>query len=96
MKRFTRPPPSLRRAALDNLTLVPGNLLPFKEEWQALASNLPQGSALLILPASDSPHRKAWDTIAHQLEADGYKVTILPAEHFTPKLSSVRQLTLKL
>ena len=81
--RFTAPSPALRRAKLDNLALVPANLLPFKSEWQAIANGLPKGNILVVLPETNQPLRKAMDTVVDILEADGHRVTTLPAHHFT-------------
>jgi len=41
--RFNKPPAPLRRARLDNLALIPGDLLPYRIEWQAVA-NTPPGA----------------------------------------------------
>ena len=82
--QFTKPPQALRQPGLklDNLALVPASLLPFKAQWQALANSLPTGSILICLPPTDSPQRKALETVAMLLRADGYNVTTLPAERF--------------
>ncbi len=39
--RVRAAPSPLRRAKLDNLALVTGNLLPYKAVWQAVANCLP-------------------------------------------------------
>lgn len=80
--RLTHPPRSLRRARLDNLTLVPASLLPYKRQWQQLANDLPKGNILIILPESDQPLRKTLETVATLLESNGHQVTTLPAEQF--------------
>ena len=46
--RFRRPPRVLRKAQLDNLALVPASLLPFKEQYQQIANELPHGVSLII------------------------------------------------
>lgn len=79
---LTNPPSVLRRARLDNATIVPGNLLPFKAEWQKIANQLPVGSILICLPSSDTPQRKALETVAALLQAHGHHVTLLPAGRF--------------
>src|SRR5205823_3714796 len=38
LPKLTSPPKALRRAKLDNLTLVPGHLLPFKAQYQRIAN----------------------------------------------------------
>ncbi len=77
---WSRPPRALRRAKLDNLALVPGNLLPFKKAWQELANQLPEGSTLIVLPSSDSSARKALEKVSSMLKAKGHRVRTLPAE----------------
>ena len=56
--RLKKPPAALRRAKLDNLALVPGSLLPFKEAWQKLANELPEGTTLIILPAKEASRER--------------------------------------
>lgn len=80
---FARPSPILRRAKLDNLALLPANLLPFKEQWQQIANGLPKDGILIILPETNRPLRKTTETVATLLEAGGRRVTTLPAERFT-------------
>lgn len=80
--RFTRPSPALRRANLDNLALLPANLLPYKAQWQQIANGLPKGNILIVLPETNRPLRMTTQTVATLLEADGHRVTTLPAEQF--------------
>jgi hypothetical protein len=51
--RFTSPPHALDRASvkLDNLAILPVRLLPYKQQWQALANQLPQGGEWVTLQA---------------------------------------------
>lgn len=79
---FTRPSPILRRAKLDNVALVPANLLPYKAQWQQIANGLPKDGILIILHETNRPLRKTTETVATLLEADGHRVTTLPAERF--------------
>lgn len=90
--RLTGPPSQLRRARLDNpstrrcgagLALLPANLLPFKAQWQRLANNLPRGGVLIILPEEDQRLRKPIEAVATHLKDEGYRVTTIPAHHFT-------------
>jgi len=78
--RLPAPPPAVRRATLDNLVLVPGSLLPFKETWQALANQLPEGSTLIILPSSNGSARRTLEKVSCSLKARGRRVTTMPAE----------------
>jgi hypothetical protein len=80
--RFRRPPAALNKARLDNIALVPGNLLPFKKQWQQIANRLPSGSTLIILPSSTSPQRKTFETVATKLREQGKQVLTLNAERF--------------
>jgi hypothetical protein len=80
--RFRRPPAALRKAHLDNLAVVPANLLPFKTQWQQIANRLPRGSALIILPAPTSPQRKTFETVVTKLQEQGKRVLTLNAERF--------------
>ena len=47
--RFSRLPKALRLSSvkLANVALVPGNLLPFKSEYQEIAKSLPKGGILI-------------------------------------------------
>ncbi len=80
--RLATPPRPLRRATLENLALVPGNLLPFKDEWQAIANKLPKGDVLIVLPPSDSRERKTLERVAALMKAKGHRVTTASAERF--------------
>jgi hypothetical protein len=75
--RLTRPPATIRKAKLDNLTLVPGSLLPFKEEWQKLANELPEGSTLIVLPSSNGSARQTLEKVSRSMKAKGQRVTTL-------------------
>ncbi len=79
---FAKPPPALSRARLDNLALVPGSLLPYRNQWQALANSLPQGEVLIVLPTADTRPKRTLETVATQLRAKGYEVTTCPADRF--------------
>lgn len=65
-----------------NLALVPASLLPYKEQWQEIANNLPQGTILIIHPEPNQPLRKTTETVATLLEADGHQVTTISANQF--------------
>ena len=78
---FTQPPDSLRGAERkrENLALMTGDLLPFKQEWQQIANGLPDGSVLICLPTTDGPHRTALLTISGLLQAEGHRIRTVPA-----------------
>ena len=80
--RFTRPPSALRRARLDNVAIVPASLLPFKDQWQAIANGLPDGDVLLIVPPAMRPQRGMLERMAAGMRERGKHVTTLPVERF--------------
>jgi hypothetical protein len=71
----------MHKVHLDNVALVPANLLPFKAVWQKVANTLPKGNILIILP--DTDQRLTQAKVATLLKADGHRVTTLPAHQFT-------------
>ena len=80
---ITRAPGAIRNASLDNLALVPASMLPYKEQWQRIANELPQGSTLIILPSLTNKQRKNCEKVAQQLREAGHQVMTLPAEEVT-------------
>ncbi len=78
--RFTTPPESLRRAKLDNLALVPGNLLPQKELWQKVANTLPEGGALIVLPTDNPGQKQILLAVAKLLAQEGHQVRVISAD----------------
>ena len=55
----TEPPARLKKAMLDNITLVPTSLLPLKDTYQTLANTYPSGS-VLVVPQGHENSRKSW------------------------------------
>jgi hypothetical protein len=80
--RFTNAPRAIRKAKLDNVALVPASLLPFKDEWQEIANQLPKGNILVVLPSSSKQQRIAEQT-AENLKDRGQHVTTLAASRFS-------------
>jgi hypothetical protein len=76
---FTRPPKALRRARPDNLALVPASLLPFREQYQAIANGLPSGATLIVIPKAPGKPGQTLGNVAHQLAAKGHQVKVVPA-----------------
>lgn len=76
------PPKPLRRrqVTLDNIALVPGNLLPELARYQALANRLPRGEVLVVLPAQAGPSRHTFETAAQQFRSRGRRVTTITAQ----------------
>lgn len=82
MKRspLSPPPRRVRSARLDNLALVPGNLLPYREQWQAVANRLPKNAILIVLPMKPSTQKELLLTVARALAREGHQVRVLPAD----------------
>lgn len=82
--RFTRPPRALRRPSvrLDNITLVPASMLPYKKEYQQLANRLPRGSVLLCGRSTNRRQVRILQSVSASLKRLGRRVTTLPAEQF--------------
>jgi hypothetical protein len=81
MGRFASPPRALRRATLDNLALVPASMLPYKEEYQAVANHQPPGTTLIVLPSSGR-QRAALEGVVSGLRAKGQRVTTVSVQQF--------------
>ena len=81
--RFMRPPKAIRRPSvqLDNVVLVPGNLLPYKNQYQEIANGLPKGGILIVLPQELSS-RRAFEKTAEQLKNQGRRIATISAERF--------------
>jgi len=70
--------PQTVKYAVGNLSLFPASLLPFRDEWQHLAAELPTGEVLLIVPAGPSKLRNVLQALSPALRARGRHVTTLP------------------
>ena len=81
--RFMQPPKAIRRPSvqLDNVVLVPGNLLPYKNQYQEIANGLPKGGILIVLPQELSS-RRAFEKTAEQLKNQGRRIATISAERF--------------
>ncbi len=71
--RITKPPQALRRrkVKLDNVALVPASLLPYKEHWQRIANELPEGSVLLCTAGLPRRQREIAVNVAAHLRTKG-------------------------
>ncbi|MBV9282508.1 MAG: hypothetical protein JOZ41_20715 [Chloroflexi bacterium] len=78
--RFLRPPVPLRRATLDNLAIVPGNLLPHKAAWQEVANRLPNEAILIMLPTNNAIQKQTLLTVAKLLSKEGHQVRVVSSE----------------
>ena len=79
MKQYTfiQPPKALHKARLDNIAIVPASQLPFKNVWQKVANNLPQGSVLLYRFPENMACQKIMRKVRELFEEKGHRVTIL-------------------
>ncbi len=82
--RFMKPPAPLRRAHLDNVALVPANLLPQIHRWHQLAGELPEDELLIVLPHEDTKQRKTLSTVAELLQKSGHHVRVVTEDELTP------------
>ena len=75
-------PQALRRPGikLDTIALVPASLLPFKDQYQAIANRLPQGTVLLVLPRQKSRARQLLVSLATGFAARGHQIATRTAE----------------
>jgi hypothetical protein len=73
---------SLQRPGItfDNIALVPASLLPFKDQYEAIASHLPKGTVLLVLPRRRSVQRRLLVHLAKSLAARGHQIATRTAE----------------
>jgi hypothetical protein len=93
--RFMKPPAPIRRAKLDNVALVPGNLLPQIHRWHQLAGELPQDEFLIVLPDADTAQRKTLTTVAELLQKSGHHVRVVTeGELAPPRFGTIVQETL--
>jgi len=77
---FMDPPAGVQRAHLDNLALVPGNLLPRVREWLKLAGELPRDEFVIVVPAADTKQKQTTKSVAALLRANGNRVRLVPEE----------------
>jgi hypothetical protein len=85
----------LRRAKLDNVALVPGNLLPQIKRWHQLAGELPQDELLIVIPEADTAQRETLTAVAELLQKSGHHVHVVTEQELTPpRFGEVAQETL--
>jgi hypothetical protein len=75
---IVRAPRAVRKARLDNITLVPASLLPRKGKYQAIANNLPKGSILLCAAPAKPKLQAIMIKVAAFFRSHGHQATILP------------------
>jgi len=72
----------LRKAKLDNVALVPASLLPYRQQYQEIANELPAGGVLIRMPPTENRQQMVLERVASSLGSKGYRVTTLLAERF--------------
>ena len=79
---LTSPPNALHRrhVRLDNIALLPGDMLPFMATWEKIAGNLPAGSSLIVLPPVQHPQRGIYEAVARRMQSLGKSVRVISAE----------------
>jgi hypothetical protein len=88
--RFMKPPATVRRAHLDNVALVPGNLLAQIKRWKELAGELPHDELVIVLPAQDGKQRKTAAMVATMLREDGHHVRVVQESELSAKPGQLR------
>ena len=83
--RLSRSSKILRRGQvkLDNLVLVPRNLLPYKRQYQEIANELSKCDILIVLPA-EVQKRGTFEKTAAQLKNKGRRIATISAARFVP------------
>ncbi len=76
--QITRPPKAIHKATLDNIALVPANMLPLKSTYQPIANKLPKGSVLLCETKAKPKLQAILTKVAAYFRSQGRHVTILP------------------
>jgi hypothetical protein len=65
--------------------LLPGNLLPYRDQWQPYVDTLPAQTVLIVEPEQDTPLHRALELVAAQLQATGRPVQRLTADRLGPQ-----------
>lgn len=77
--RIGYPPKASGRgeARSDNMVLMPASRLPIKKEWQGVASQLPPGATLFVVPNRDIRIRRSMKRVATLLRSRGKHIATL-------------------
>ncbi len=76
--QIVKPPKAVRKAKLDNVTLVPASLLPRKGKYQKIANNLPTGGVLICETHKQQRLANILKRVASWLRENGHVVRTLP------------------
>lgn len=76
--RSTHTSRAIRRSGvkLDNVALLPASQLPFKEQWQTIANDLPEGNVLIVLPGQ-AKQQRVIRSVASQFRRMGKYVSVI-------------------
>ena len=77
--QLTRPPRAIRKAKLDNITLVPASLLFHKGKYQTIANNLPGRGVLICQTEKKERLTYVLERVAAFFRQHGHVVKTLPA-----------------
>jgi len=77
IRSFPRPPMGVARRRANNLALMPGSTLPYKEAWQDMANELPIGSVLIVLPDGNAAQKMILLALAKLLASEGHQVRVV-------------------
>jgi hypothetical protein len=82
--RFVRPPRRLQRRGvrLDNVPLVPENLLPHKAQWQQPANEPPCGDVLIVLQLGIVRSESSWNGWLSRSLPRGTRSRLCPSRAF--------------
>jgi hypothetical protein len=94
--RFMKPPAALRRAHLEKVALVPGNLLPQIQRWQHLAGQLPADEFVILLPEQDAKQRHTLEAVAALLRQSGHHVRVVTEQELSRYFGEDAQESLEL
>lgn len=84
--RFMKPLAPIRRAKLDSVALVPGNLLPCTKQWDQVTGGLPKDELVIALPERDTQQRKTLSTVAEPLQKSGHHVHVVQEQELNSLL----------
>src|SRR6266699_2761324 len=85
---ISEPPARLKKARLDNISLVPASLLPLKGTYQPIVNRLPTGTVLCV-PGTQR-QQKIMALVTQFFRKHGHQVIIIPIERITRKMQRPR------
>ncbi len=58
----------------DTITLVSASQLAFRGKWRRIATCLPAGSALFVVPTDETPMKRSMRKVAETLHQQGWRI----------------------